>query len=475
MDQYTKWRRNRVGYLTNLKSQRQTDGNQTQAVIPKEIKFAFALAIGVVIALIIAGTVVNSFIPHQEQEFEVNLNPVHKDKPNQNLETIEKAVDFQQQIDEYLFALIHQNSLGEITLDDVHYGTLSPKLISRAFQNQTIYFNGDSVSRYFYAFTRDMLDYSCNDARHLPNKSREILDAIVNQEALLGLWRDPKPESDYRFQCPLTNSRKKKASSSPVRIIYSENPGFDGKVLKKDLMHNRADILFTNFAAYHGMTMFPTHINVGGTSNYIALDKHMMDTVKAAKKSNAKCVFFRTPNPICENNYHSDWRLISAFYHSLHDMELGKFNATKCNEEVPDLDPLKKNKYGLSMTRKEVCDEKILRKKGPQFASKCIQEMKESLDYSSTDKASIQKACSYSNSLTNIGVMNTRQRLMDFVQQHQKSLFRDTGIKLILFDYHTVVQGVDDHCRYSPDGRNYIPLLPLELKVFANIVAKHCA
>lgn len=337
------------------------------------------------------------------------------------------AVAFHHQIDEYVSAFIEQNSTGNVTVGGVHYGPLSTHLILEAFGNQTFYIVGDSLGQFLYDFIRK---YQVN-----------VLFRYLN----------------------------------PVQGV------FNGEVVRTDLLHNRTDILFTNFALYWGMTMFPTKwpakYQYVATANVFLLDKHMMDVVNVAKETNAKCIFFRTPNPLCEMYRWGEMQIINEFYHNLEDISLNRFNAAECAKKASAVDPLQDDRYGLSLNRTELCDENILKEKGLEFASRCTEEVEKSLNYSAFDNAAemlIHNTCTFQYSFTNIGVKNVRQSMMDFVEQNQGPLFLETGIKLILFDYHEIVRGVEDYCHYGHDTMHFPGLVPVQLNLLANIVDQHC-
>ena len=406
-----------------------------------------------------------------------HLSPNLNTQPNTDT-TSTTQPGFQLEIDEYISALSQQQqSLGAtlhgINFDDKQYGGLSASLIQRAFQNMTVFFIGDSLINNFVFWSHGALDYICNAGLHLDNETHAQLRANEVEQRIVG-WerrqmRQLRNSTHDNFTCASANSRAK--------VTYS----FAYSVHIYQTVDRVADIIMTNFALFHSMHIFPARIlTTPDMLNYVQLQHKMNSTMQLAIESSprVKCIFFRTPNPICDSKYTGDYRILSHFYNNVRDVNLKVFNSSECEMRLAaKMSPLRQNQFNLTLEHHELCNETVLQVKALEFASTCSALLHKAHNYSGVDAALLQDGCTYPMAFNQLGVLHARDKLIKFVAAHQTRLLREHGIKLILLDYYRIISGLSDYCQYTEnaDGRHYTSLLPLQMEAFANVAARHCA
>ena len=501
------------------------------------------------------------------------------------------------------------------------YPALSAESLGRALRNKTIYVDGESFCYYLAVLLLHCLDYLCengldgkNPTPPLTNVKSMLLEDDTNEpmslrsgrkEHYANLWGNGRnrfdrcflhrgeKEKNFEGDENATTTKEEETTSSPyVTVLHSfyynqrdsaedsillpsrstppppppaagassNNNNFNNKVATTTI-----DVAVLDFAAMHRLHLFPVKNgwntdkvleNIGPSLRF---RNQIERTVKLASEAGAKCVFLRTPNPICESKDVGPYRLAREFYRNLEELDRcgggnsvshrddddgsngsnGNDNNSNGNGTVAllfDEEGCRRRidawesgipdviESSLGVLRKtDLCNVTRLRSKRFELETRCVEtitsklrklnssssqssleeeeeeeettantnddggggnEKKEFYNYGNDDDVenkTIRKLCSYRFSQTNMGVESRRDQIRRFVLANQERYYRrreekkKSSTKLIYFDWYRIVRDYDyDYCRYTEDSVHYGNLLPLQLKLITNIIARHC-
>mmetsp|Transcript_17495 Transcript_17495/g.18935 ORF Transcript_17495/g.18935 Transcript_17495/m.18935 type:complete len:624 (+) Transcript_17495:37-1908(+) len=297
------------------------------------------------------------------------------------------------------------------------------------------------------------------------------------------------------------------------------------------------DVAVVDFDVFHRLHLFPmmdgwnTEMVMGNLGPSLNFENQIETTVRLASNAGAKCVFLRTSNPICESKDNPRYRLVREFYRNLEELDRddrrrdgngASFNEEACQTRIDAWgssisDVVKSSLGGLRKT--DLCNTTRLRSKQIELEMRCVEAMSKQLppsleeeeeeegtttaatkNGSSSEKEFyygnnnndsddnnvkiLRELCSYRFSQINAGgVESRRDQMRQFALANQERYLREGNTKLIYFDWYKIVKDIvhpdggdddDNYCRYTDDSVHYGKLLPVQLKLITNVIARHC-
>ena len=450
---------------------------------------------------------------------------------------------FQVEIDEYIQSSARKGYFGAGTITTVNgssweYPALSVESLTRSLRNKTIYIDGDSHVYYFTAQLLYFLDYLCPNKSRVGKstpKSRANIPAILEHEQLYSgvkqnyksLWGNGQIRFDNCFPLEEKNRTKDdgigetasyvtvqhsfyydQVDSGEESILSSTNNAQRSKKKKKKKSANpnnndadiddrsrvertrakpTTDIAILNFAVMHRMHLFPikdrwnTEKMIRNLGPSIRFEEQIERTVNSVADAGAKCIFLKTPNPMCSlKDPNMERNFVREFYGNLVELDRGVFDEDSCRArmgawryEMPD----SYNSSFGELSRLDMCNATRLQSKGSELINACVETLHKQLFREGKDMeyGDAHSLCSYRFAQTNVGEESRRDQFQHFVSMNQERYWRERNVKLIYFDFYQIVKDHDNYCQYADDANHYGKLLPLQVKLITNIIGQHCS
>ena len=445
---------------------------------------------------------------------------------------------FQVEINDYIESSERRHHAGTIaaaSIDPWEYPALSAESLARSLRNRTIYIDGDSLPYYFAVLLLHFLDYLCENGVDGKNPSPPVTDVktILENEALYSgvkehyhhLWGSGRKQFNRCFlrvgggENDAKDDDKEKARtedevlSSYVTVkhsfYYNQADSAEKLMLSTASANNSevnetqttTDVAVLDFAAFHRLHLFPmrdswnTEMMMANLGPSIKFEEQIKRTVDLASDAGARCVFLRTPNPICESKQPKDYWVIREYYRNLEELDRRDnvvFDEEGCRDRIGAWGGRISDSVSSSwgkVDKTDLCNATRLRSKRFELETRCVEMISnrliserkkggEEYNYGDDNRGTLQDVqalCSYQFSQTNIGIESRRGQLRRFVLTNQERYQRERNIKLIYFDWYRIVKGHDNYCQYTIDSFHYGSLLPLQLKLITNIISRHCS
>ena len=445
---------------------------------------------------------------------------------------------FQVEINDYIESSKRRHHTGTIatkSIDPWEYPALSAESLALSLRNRTIYIDGDSLSYYFAVLLLHCLDYLCENGVDGKNPSPPVTDVktILENEALYSgvkehyyhLWGGGPKQFDRCF-LRVGGGANDAKDDDEEKTITEDEAMSSYVIVKHSFYYNQADsaeksmlstasannsevdekqtttdVAVLDFAILHRLHLFPirdswtTEMMMANLGPSIKFEEQIKRTVDLASGAGARCVFLRTPNPICESKQPNGYLVVREYYRNLEELDRRDnvvFDEEGCRDRIGAWKSRISDSVSSSwgkVDKTDLCNATRLRSKRFELETRCVEMISNQLiskrkkdgekyNYGDDDRGilqDVQALCSYRFSQTNIGLENRRGQIRHFVLTNQERYQRERNVKLIYFDWYRIVKDHDNYCQYTIDSVHYGSLLPVQLKLITNIISRHCS